>query len=114
MAIAAVLGSKNRKDGYLEGPDYIVTWGIGHLVELANADSYDEKYAKWRYDDLPIVPANWKYKIPRDKYQQFEIVKKLMNRELYDMNIRVVNLNQPQSRARVLNVYFTVNSLLPF
>ena len=80
MAIAAVLGSKNRKDGYLEGPDYIVTWGIGHLVELANADSYDEKYAKWRKEDLPIVPANWKYKIPREKYQQYEIVKHLLHR----------------------------------
>ena len=81
MSIAAVLGIHERKDGYMEGRDYIVSWGFGHLAELANADTYDEKYAKWRYDDLPIVPANWKYKIPRDKYQQFEIVKKLMNRE---------------------------------
>jgi len=58
-----------------------VSWGFGHLAELANADTYDEKYAKWRYDDLPIVPANWKYKIPRDKYSQFETLKKLMNRD---------------------------------
>ena len=57
-----------------------MSWGFGHLAELANADTYDEKYAKWRYDDLPIVPANWKYKIPRDKYSQFETLKKLMNR----------------------------------
>ena len=80
MSIAAVLGVKDRKDGYIEGHDYIVSWGFGHLVELANADTYDEKYAKWRYDDLPIIPANWKYKIPRDKYSQFETLKKLMNR----------------------------------
>jgi DNA topoisomerase-3 len=80
VSIAAVLGAKDRKDGYIEGRDYIVSWGFGHLAELANADSYDEKYAKWRYDDLPIVPANWKYKIPRDKYSQFETLKKLMNR----------------------------------
>lgn len=79
-SIAAVLGATDRKDGYIEGRDYIVSWGFGHLAELANADSYDEKYAKWRYDDLPIVPANWKYKIPRDKYSQFETLKKLMNR----------------------------------
>ena len=79
-SIAAVLGVKDRKDGYIEGRDYIVSWGFGHLAELANADTYDEKYAKWRYDDLPIVPANWKYKIPRDKYSQFETLKKLMNR----------------------------------
>lgn len=79
-SIAAVLGVTDRKDGYIEGCDYIVSWGFGHLAELANADTYDEKYAKWRYDDLPIVPANWKYKIPRDKYNQFETLKKLMNR----------------------------------
>ncbi len=79
-SIAAVLGVRDRKDGYIEGRDYIVSWGFGHLAELANADTYDEKYAKWRYDDLPIVPANWKYKIPRDKYSQFETLKKLMNR----------------------------------
>lgn len=79
-SIAAVLGVTDRKDGYIEGRDYIVSWGFGHLAELANADAYDEKYAKWRYDDLPIVPANWKYKIPRDKYSQFETLKKLMNR----------------------------------
>ena len=80
MSIAAVLGVKDRKDGYIEGHDYIVSWGFGHLAELANADTYDEKYAKWRYDDLPIIPASWKYKIPRDKYSQFETLKKLMNR----------------------------------
>ena len=80
MSIAAVLGVKDRKDGYMEGRDYIVSWGFGHLAELANADTFDEKYTKWRYDDLPIVPANWKYKIPRDKYQQFDVLKKLMNR----------------------------------
>ena len=80
MSIAAVLGAKDRKDGYIEGNDYIVSWGFGHLAELASADTYDEKYAKWRYDDLPIVPADWKYKIPRDKYSQFETLKKLMHR----------------------------------
>ena len=81
MSIASVLGARDRKDDYIEGQNYIVSWGFGHLAELANADTYDEKYAKWRYDDLPIIPANWKYKIPRDKYSQFETLKKLMNRE---------------------------------
>ena len=80
MSIASVLGAKDRKDGYIEGRDYIVSWGFGHLAELANADTYDEKYVKWRYDDLPIVPSNWKYKIPRDKYSQFDTLKKLMTR----------------------------------
>ena len=81
MSLAAVLGVTERKDGYMEGRNYIVSWGFGHLAELANADSYDEKYAKWRYVDLPIVPANWKYKVHRDKYHQFETLKKLMNRD---------------------------------
>ena len=81
MSIAAVLGVKDRKDGYIEGNDFIVSWGFGHLAELANADTYDEKYGKWRYDDLPIIPANWKYKIPKDKYNQFATLKHLMNRE---------------------------------
>ena len=80
-SIAAVLGLKDRKDGYIEGRDYIVSWGFGHLAELANADTYNEKYVKWCYDDLPIIPSSWKYKIPRDKYSQFEMLKKLMNRE---------------------------------
>ena len=81
MSIAAVLGVKDRKEGYLEGRDTIVSWGFGHLAELANADAYDEKYAKWNQRDLPIIPADWKYKIPRDKYSQFAVLKKLMNRE---------------------------------
>ena len=81
MSIAAVLGVKDRKEGYLEGRDTIVSWGFGHLAELANADAYDEKYAKWNHRDLPIIPADWKYKIPRDKYSQFAVLKKLMNRE---------------------------------
>ena len=81
MTIAAILGASTRKDGYMEGQDYIVSWGFGHLTELANADSYDERYAKWSYDDLPIVPANWKYKVPKDKYAQFVTLKKLMSRD---------------------------------
>ena len=80
MSIAAVLGVNGKNDGYLEGRDYIVSWCFGHLAELANAESYDEKYAKWKYGDLPIVPSGWKYKISRDKYQQFETLRQLMNR----------------------------------
>ena len=81
MSIASVLGVKSRKDGYLENEVYIVSWCVGHLAELVNADSYDERYAKWRKEDLPIIPASMKYRIPRDKYGQFEVLKKLMHRE---------------------------------
>lgn len=56
QSIAAVLGATKRHDGYLEGSNYIVSWCIGHLVELATADAYDERYSKWDYADLPILP----------------------------------------------------------
>ena len=80
MSLSVVLGADKRMDGYMEGNGYIVSWCFGHLAELANADAYDEKYAKWRYDDLPIVPNPWSVKIARDKRKQFDILKVLMNR----------------------------------
>ena len=80
MSIAAVLGAGDRKPGYVQGSGYLVSWCFGHLAELANADAYDEKYAKWRYEDLPILPEPWKHKISRDKYKQFEVLRELMQR----------------------------------
>lgn len=80
MAIANVIGAKSRHDGYMEGGGYIVSWCFGHLAELASADTYDERYAKWRYDDLPIVPQKWEYNIAVDKSRQFELLRDLMNR----------------------------------
>ncbi len=81
QSIAAVLGAKKRCDGYLEGGVYIVSWCFGHLTELASAESYDEKYAKWRCDDLPIVPEPWRFKLSRDKKKQFLTLRDLMKRE---------------------------------
>ena len=78
QSIAAVLGAKQRGDGYLEGSGWLVSWCFGHLAELASAESYNPEYAKWRYDDLPIVPETWRFKVSRDKWQQFDILKKLM------------------------------------
>lgn len=54
MSLAAVLGATERKDGYLEGSGYLVSWCVGHLLELAQPEAYKEQYAKWRYEDLPI------------------------------------------------------------
>lgn len=65
MSLAAVLGTTERKDGYLEGSGYLVSWCVGHLLELAQPEAYKEQYAKWRYEDLPILPENWKYEVPR-------------------------------------------------
>ena len=81
QSIANVLGAKNKKDGYLEGSGYLVSWCVGHLVELCSADAYDEKYAKWNRDDLPILPAQWKYRVSNVKHKQFRILKDLMNRK---------------------------------
>ena len=81
QSIAAVLGATKRNDGYLSGNGYLVSWCFGHLAELAGADVYDEKYAKWRYDDLPILPAGWRYTLRADKSRQFELLRDLMCRE---------------------------------
>ena len=78
QSIAKVLGATSRKDGYMEGGNYIVSWCFGHLVELADASSYDERYAKWRYDDLPIVPESWMFEVTKDKSQQFRVLSTLM------------------------------------
>jgi len=73
-AIGKVLGASSRRDGYLEGNNYIVSWCVGHLVGLADASSYDERFAKWRYSDLPIVPDEWLFEVPKDKQKQFKVL----------------------------------------
>ena len=80
-SIAAVLKATNRKDGYLEGGGFLVSWCVGHLVELADAAAYDERYAKWSLTDLPILPERWKYGITPDTKKQFDTLKQLMERE---------------------------------
>lgn len=77
-AYGKVLGASSRKDGYLEGNNYIVSWCVGHLVGLADASSYDERFAKWRYSDLPIVPDEWLFEVPKDKQKQFKVLCDLM------------------------------------
>ena len=81
QSIAKVIGADKREDGYLEGNGYLVSWCVGHLVELAPPEAYDEKYEKWRYSDLPILPSEWKYQISDATRKQFGILKKLMERE---------------------------------
>lgn len=61
MSLATVLGANEKKDGYLEGNGYLVSWCVGHLLELAQPEAYGGQYAKWRYTDLPILPGTWKY-----------------------------------------------------
>ncbi len=84
QSIAKVLGANKREDGYLEGGGYVVSWCVGHLVELAEPESYDEKYGKWSYNDLPIFPTAWKYNVSSGTKNQFGILKKLMARNDID------------------------------
>ena len=79
QAIARVLGADNRMKGYLTGNGYMVSWCVGHLVELVAADQYDPKYKKWRAEDLPIFPAEWKYEITESSRAQYMILRKLLN-----------------------------------
>ena len=78
--IAAALGAKEKKDGYIAGSGYLVSWCVGHLVQLAEAAAYGEQYRKWSYDSLPILPQEWQYAVASDKGKQFKILKDLMHR----------------------------------
>ena len=79
--LARVLGASQRKDGYCEGKKYLVSWCYGHLAGLADAGTYDERYAKWKLEDLPILPGPFRFLIAPDKQEQFEVLRTLMGRE---------------------------------
>lgn len=80
QSLAAVLGAKQKKQGYLEGGGFLVSWCVGHLVGLAPADTYDPKYSEWTYEDLPIIPKEWKFTVDPGKREQFQVLSGLMNR----------------------------------
>ena len=80
QSIASVIGANARKDGYLEGNGWLVSWCVGHLVELMMPEDYEEKYGKWKMEDLPIFPENWKYTVSSSTKKQFRILKDLMDR----------------------------------
>ena len=81
QSLSRILGVTTRKDGYLEGKKYIVSWCFGHLAGLADASVYNERYAKWKREDLPILPCPFRFEISPDKREQFSVLKELMNRE---------------------------------
>lgn len=78
MALAKALGVSVKKDGYVEDENVIISWCVGHLVCLANADMYDEKYKKWNIADLPIIPESWQFIVAEDKNKQFGVLRQLM------------------------------------
>ena len=80
QTIAAALGIKGKQDGYIEGGGYLISWCVGHLVQLAEAAAYGEQYKKWSFDSLPILPEEWQYAVDPDKGKQFKTLKELMHR----------------------------------
>ena len=81
QSLAAVLGAGQRREGYLEGNGWLVSWCVGHLAELADAAAYNPAYAKWRKEDLPILPESWRFTIAKDKRDQFDVLRTLLRRE---------------------------------
>ena len=81
MSIATVLGATARKEGHMEGGGWLVSWCVGHLAGLAEPAAYDPRYEKWRREDLPILPENWRFTIGRDKREQFDVLRTLLRRE---------------------------------
>ena len=80
-SIAEVIGAVDSKDGYMEGNGYLVSWCVGHLVELAQPESYGEQWKKWTYESLPIKPENWQYEVKADTKAQYDVLYQLMHRE---------------------------------
>ena len=79
LSIAKVVGAKSRKDGYAEGNGYVVSWCVGHLIQMASPDKYDDKYAKWNLKDLPILPKEFKYEVSKNTRKQYGVLKKLLH-----------------------------------
>ena len=79
MSIAKVIGATGRQNGYYEGGGYIVSWCVGHLIQMASPSAYDEKYSKWKLEDLPIIPSKYRYEVVKANRGQFNTLKKLMN-----------------------------------
>ena len=79
-SLANVIGANGRKDGFLEGNGYLVSWCLGHLAEYVMPDAYDPKYERWNFTDLPIIPDTWKLSVAETKSTQFHILSDLLNR----------------------------------
>ena len=80
-SIAEVIGAAKNHDGYMEGNGYVVSWCVGHLVELAQPESYGEQWKKWTYESLPVKPGKWQYEVKPDTKAQYDVLYQLMHRE---------------------------------
>ena len=108
LSISKIIGAKNKKDGYYEGNGYRVSWCVGHLIQMANPDSYDEKYAKWKIDDLPIIPSEYQYEVAKATKKQFAVLKKLMNDKEIDTVINACDAGR-EGEAIFRLVYLQAN-----
>ncbi len=91
VSISKVIGASKRCDGYYEGNGYRVSWCIGHLIKMANPDAYDEKYKKWNFEDLPILPSEFKFEVSKYTKKQFNVLKNLMNDKEIDIVINAAD-----------------------
>ena len=80
-SIAEVIGATEISDGYMEGNGYVVSWCVGHLVELAQPESYGEQWKKWTYESLPVKPEKWQYEVKPDTKAQYDVLCQLMHRK---------------------------------
>lgn len=111
-SIAQVIGANERKEGYLEGDDCIVSWCLGHLAGYAYPERYDERYKNWNFEDLPIIPTSWKVEVSKDKKDQFYILKQLLNQPGMDYVINACDAGR-EGELIFKHVYDLSRSRLP-
>ena len=97
LSIAKVIGTSKKQDRYYEGNGYIVSWCIGHLIQMANPDAYDEKYAKWNKDHLPIIPKEYLYEVSKNTKKQFTILKKMMNDKTVEAIVNACDVGRSEN-----------------
>lgn len=111
-SIAKVIGAYRQEDGYLEGGDCVVSWCLGHLAEYAAPEHYDERYENWRFEDLPILPAEWKLLVHNTKRPQFNVLRKLLRSKKFDYVVNACDAGR-EGEAIFRRVYALAGSKLP-
>ena len=111
-AIAKVIGAYRQEDGYLEGGDCVVSWCLGHLAEYAAPEHYDERYESWRFEDLPILPVEWKLLVHNTKKPQFNVLRKLLRSKKFDYVVNACDAGR-EGEAIFRRVYALAGSKLP-
>ena len=111
-SIAKVIGAYRQEDGYLEGGDCVVSWCLGHLAEYAAPEHYDERYESWRFEDLPILPAEWKLLVHSTKKPQFNVLSKLLRSKRFDYVVNACDAGR-EGEAIFRRVYALAGSKLP-